>query len=563
VGPFQNAYGNALVNWSVSCGAADCGSLSSSQTLNETPTTYTAPPAVPTGGTVNISAISAADTTQFVSATIAITPQAQSLADGAYVFQMANTVYDASGSTVYTGVFVAAGGLIQSGELDYAVLSESGGGTAAGTYGLLPINGGSYSTTPDGTFQISLETKAGTGVPSGLLALNGVLAGDGQSLVAQIFGSGMQGTLQRQTGIAAPSGSFVFGLTESSYSSIAGVLNIDGPGSISGAGSVFDWLTNTFYGDRKWAASTVSAPDSFGRAVFKLYPASGSPTTSIFLAGYMADSTHIRLVETSGDTLQNTYSGYAIGQGVHAGSFTSASVGGSSFAVAAGGLGSGAPMQMAAQITAVSGGSLSGNLTWESSADGGGGGGSAAPNPITGAWTVDPTGRMAFSVETTALFSTNCILYLTGDGNGILLTDDTNNIQLTGQAFAQATGTLGPSALAGNYALNATQYYTATPGGGGELYSTELFGPVSVASAGGTDTLNGFTDSTSGTPDVALSGSFTSFANGILKGSLTGLDPSSSVVSHSFLVYLIDNQHAVGIQTDNAQLTLGYLERLE
>jgi hypothetical protein len=170
---------------------------------------------------------------------------------------------------------------------------------------------------------------------------------------------------------------------------------------------------------------------------------------------------------------------------------------------------------------------------------------------------------MAFSVETSALFSTNCILYLTGDGNGILLTDETNNIQLTGQAFAQAAGTLGPSALAGNYALNATQYYTANPGGGGELYSTELFGPVSVASAGGTETLNGFTDSSSGTPDVALSGSFTSFANGILNGSLTGLDPGSSVVSHSFLVYLIDNQHAVGIQTDNAQLTLGYLERLE
>jgi len=536
-----NADINAQVNWAVSCGAADCGSLGSSVTLNHFPVTYTAPSTLPTGMTVKLTAMSADDPTQSVSDKIVITPLAQNLADGTYVFQLAN-----GSSVIYTGSFTGAGGTVLSGEMDTASqLSESSFGNPVTTYQTLAITGGTYSTTPDGNLRINLETQGDTSA-----VFTGVLAADGQSLVAEIFGTGYSGTLERQTSIAAPTGSFVFGLTEYSWSSIAGVLNIDSPGGISGQGSEFDWLTNINYPNQKLNASTVSAPDAFGRVVFKLNPTSTSPTSSIHLVGYMADATHIRLDETGGDTLTNMLYGYAVGQGSSASTFTAASVSGSRFVAAANGLYNngleyGGPGQMVAQLNAESGGSLTGNLTWQAMRNGAG---TAMPDPITGSWSVDSTGRMTFSLQTAASFTTNCVLYLIGDGSGILLTDTTNNIQFTGQAYARAAGTQAPTALTGNYAS----------------VTSILLGSLTSTSSGGTETLSGFTDSlVSENQNVALSGTLTAFADGILSGSFTGLDATSSTAPHTFLVYLVDNQRALAIQIDNNAFTLGYLQRLQ
>jgi sugar lactone lactonase YvrE len=65
----------AGVNWSVSCGSASCGSFSTTLTASGTnPTNYTAPTAVPSGGTVTITATSVYDSTKSISATIAIQP---------------------------------------------------------------------------------------------------------------------------------------------------------------------------------------------------------------------------------------------------------------------------------------------------------------------------------------------------------------------------------------------------------------------------------------------------------------------------------------------------------
>src|SRR6266852_3646693 len=40
------------VNWTAACGSADCGGFSSTTTPSGTATTYTAPAAIPSGGTV-------------------------------------------------------------------------------------------------------------------------------------------------------------------------------------------------------------------------------------------------------------------------------------------------------------------------------------------------------------------------------------------------------------------------------------------------------------------------------------------------------------------------------
>jgi hypothetical protein len=63
---------NAVVNWSKTCGSADCGSFNPTSTASTIPTTYTAPASIPSGGTVTVTATSADDSTKSVSATITI-----------------------------------------------------------------------------------------------------------------------------------------------------------------------------------------------------------------------------------------------------------------------------------------------------------------------------------------------------------------------------------------------------------------------------------------------------------------------------------------------------------
>jgi hypothetical protein len=60
------------VNWTVTCGASDCGSFNPTETASGSETIYTAPSAVPTGGTVTLVATSVTDHTKSVSAVVTI-----------------------------------------------------------------------------------------------------------------------------------------------------------------------------------------------------------------------------------------------------------------------------------------------------------------------------------------------------------------------------------------------------------------------------------------------------------------------------------------------------------
>jgi uncharacterized repeat protein (TIGR01451 family) len=63
---------NAGVDWTVTCGSANCGSFSPVHTASGTTTVYTAPSSVPTGNTVTIKAASTANPGQSAQATITI-----------------------------------------------------------------------------------------------------------------------------------------------------------------------------------------------------------------------------------------------------------------------------------------------------------------------------------------------------------------------------------------------------------------------------------------------------------------------------------------------------------
>lgn len=107
---------NPQVAWAVSCSASSCGSFSSTTTASEVATTYTAPAAIPPGGSVTVTATSATDPAKSNSASILITPAAPTLANGTYVFQLSGDVNDSD--SFITGALVAKDGAITGGEQD-------------------------------------------------------------------------------------------------------------------------------------------------------------------------------------------------------------------------------------------------------------------------------------------------------------------------------------------------------------------------------------------------------------------------------------------------------------
>jgi hypothetical protein len=75
-----NDTANGGVNWTVTCSSSSCGSFNPTKTASGTATVYTAPAAIPTSGTVTVTATSVTDPTKSNSATITITAPGISVA---------------------------------------------------------------------------------------------------------------------------------------------------------------------------------------------------------------------------------------------------------------------------------------------------------------------------------------------------------------------------------------------------------------------------------------------------------------------------------------------------
>ncbi len=533
---------NPKVQWSVTCGASTCGSFNPIDTTSEAQTTFAAPSAIPLGGTVTITATSITDPTKSASASIIITAAGPALANGTYVFQLSGpSGYNASFTT---GVFTAQNGAITGGEQDSTYyLSDADGNSNAYTQ-FQQLSGGSYTTTAAGNLQINLTIGQGE-----TETLTGALTSGSQGFVAQLYGTLGSGSLALQTAVAPPAGGYAFstfgGDRNSQSASLGGVLNIDSPGKISGAGSVIDVNDDiNTSGEEALGASTVSAPDKFGRVQIQLLPGSKSILPSLYLAGYIVDATHIFLTETGGDNFLGVQGGQALGQGASTGTFTTSSLANSSYVFAISQTG----LQVAGVFTAGANGSLTGTLNRNNLT----GTGAQSPIPFTGSYTVDPTGRVTLSNLTDgSTFNYSLHLYLSGSGNG-LLADNGTSTQLIGQAFQQQTVPFTAASFSGGYGMNASQTtssYVATP-----LLATVTSTPTST-----TDTLAGYAVTNNRVADFAFTGNLTAAANGVFTGTLTGLNTKSPATANAFTFYLIDSTRAVAIETDTTQLTLGYM----
>jgi hypothetical protein len=546
---------SAGVTWSVTCGSSGAGACGAFSNATTTSATYTAPATIPIGVTVTVTATSVTDTTKSASATITIvTILNTTLADGTYVFSLAGEDSATTAGPYYVaGAFAVSGGSITSGEQDFIDLA---------TIVEDAITGGSVTATTDGNLQITLTTADASVGVSGVETLDAALVSSTRARIIEFDGSATSsGRVDMQTSTGPPSAGYAFFVVGFDGSSpnvfpqtIGGVFNIDGSGTISGTGSVFDINDGgSVQQAQSFAASTVSAPDAFGRVVFSLVPSVASTVPAVNLVGYIVDTTHIRLVET-GDPMNGTMGGIALGQGANTGTFSSIS--GNSYVAGLTGFDGSAAgvLQAAGILTANSNGTVSGAINYNNLS----GAGPTTPSPITGGtYTVDSTGRVTMTGLTDGIATFNLQLYLTGQGSEAeetAVTMDATDV-LAGLSWQQTGGgSFTAASFYGTYALDAT---------GTDLTNvTELdaVGPITVDGVG---TLTGTVDinslSLGGSTGLPVSSTFTANSNGAFTGTITGLDVTTITNQDVFVYYLIDTKKAFAIETDTNQLTLGFL----
>jgi hypothetical protein len=536
---------NGGVNWTVTCGSAQCGSFNPTTTGSGSSTTYTAPSAVPTSATVTVTGTSVTDSTKSVSATITIAATAPPvIADGTYVYHLSGQ--DNNNNYYVVGAFSIKNGVITGGEQDFIDADYFGNDQ------LIPA-GSSITATPGNVQLVFATADPDLGV-NGVLTLRGTQVSGTRMLLSEYdnFGAAT-GSLDLQTSTAAPTGGYAFAIngvdsaTAENPLVIGGVLNFSGT-SLNTANSVFDY--NDGSGQtllaQSFSSGSVSAPDSFGRIVVTLTPSSSSVGT-IGLTGYVLDGHIIQLLESQTDTLNADLGGTALAQGANAGQFTVNSVINNTYVHASQGQDTEGPLYLGGSFSFASGGSVSGLLAFNDISNTGSKG-----NNFSGAsYAVNPTGRVVITnVVPSKLqnITLSFILYLDGNGNGVVLGAD-NIQQTTGLAYQQN----GLADYEGSYAI-ASQGFLKGPG---YYQPYGAVGPVTISS----DNFNGFTDYTSQDPNLLLPAPtpFDNYTNVPLNGmennstgvmTLSGLNSLDFNYSGGFGYYPIDANRVLAIDLD-------------
>ena len=568
----SNDPNNAGVDWSVTCqNSGSCGSPGSVNPVH-TPsgqaTTYT-PPATLSANSqnINIVAFATADHTKNVVAPITVTAFAGSL-KGNYVLETSGV--DISGFPYQrAGVIVLDGnGGITSGEQTVNFADPNTGLMSSVSD---PITGGSYFVGADGRGTLTINAADVNIGQQGVESFSLVLLSSAQALLTKADNLNIQassnessvGTLDLQTSTASLSGGFAFVVrgTDVSLSPLAlgGVLNIDSPKTISGAGSVFDVASNATPGTVSTSSSvtgTVSDPDSFGKVKINLT----TDFAPLQITGYVVDALHVKLIEndnSAGSGFAAT-AGTAIGQGAATGTFTSLSSlsGKYVFGIFGQDL-SGGPSSLASagRFTADGNGNLRGGFLDEFQS----GLFVQVSDSFNGTYTVDPAGSGRVDTNASITFTNHgtgpeLVFYLTGNGNPLLVLDADVESLLGGGGVA--AGITYPAAagasFAGPYGLSLTQSL-----GGIETDST---GQITVD--GTTRTLSGVVDMNFGFGPqlgVSLTGTFQTSA---ISGRLTGILSNQFFPSDlEMAYYLIDSGHGFITEADSlntGNLSFGY-----
>src|SRR3984885_1034009 len=354
-----NDSSNGGVKWTVTCGSSACGSFSPTSTASGTATTYTAPSTIPSPATGTVTATSVTDSTKTATATITIASAPIVLANGTYVYHVSGE--DSTGPYFIAGAFTVLNGAITGGEQDFTDRSVG-----------YPLNTLAPATSKlsmaGNNIQIVLDTgNTNIGV-SGVETLRGTRVSSSRYLISEFDTfAAASGSLDLQTGTAAPSGAYVFsiggidGQQDGLALAIGGVLSISGT-TISNTASVFDINLGGNIGQGLlFSSGSATAPDSFGRLTFSLTPNS-TGVAAFVLTGYIVGPNRIQLVESQVDALNADPGGTALAQTAPTGGFTAAGVSGATYVFSGTGNDIHGNQQIAGTFTLNAGGTLSGTI---------------------------------------------------------------------------------------------------------------------------------------------------------------------------------------------------------
>jgi hypothetical protein len=546
-----NDSANGGVTWSCAP-SGSCGTFSAATTASGAPTTYTAPSSVPSSA-VTVTAASVTDPTKTGTASITITTPAITLADGFYVFSLAGSDLGTVASAYNTaGAFQVTGGVIVAGEQDF--VDDNSGGAL---HDAINPTGSSIITTADGNLQITLTTclvqdctqvDTGVGGGTGVEVINGSMVSATRARLVEFddFATS-SGTLDLQDDTAAVTdlaGPYAFGVQGIGLA-IGGIANISGA-TVSTTGTVLDLnLGGTVYTNQTISVGSALSPDTFGRVQVSMTPSDSTNLPILNFVGYIVDASRIQLVAATAPV-----GGIAYSQNV-----SNLTVSGSYVASLNGFDGFG-PIQAAGILTFGSSGALTGTLSYNDLVSLQSNGAVA----VTGTYVADTTnlGRVTLTSVTDGTNTFNMQGYIDGNGNFITLTADTTEVM---EGYGSTQDTSGT--FSGTYVLAAT-------GADGSINATELdaVGPIT---SDGTSAFSGFVDlnylgASAPTPNVAVSGTFSTPAGGVSTGStntLTGLDVLTTTNADVFDYYIVDTTRVIGVEIDSNQNTLAYFDLVQ
>lgn len=523
-----NDASSAGVDWALLCaGGTNCGSLQPLHTASGSVATYT-PPDVISGNSmpVTIEAFATADHSSNAVAALTITAFASSL-KGNYVFETRGE--DAN------GIFQLAGVVSLDGNGNVAAGEQTHNDPVMSRFDA--ITGGSYYVGADGRGTLTLDTADSDIGQQGTENLALAVLSNSKALISTLDNPNLtpsfevsEGTLDLQTTTSAPVGGYAFVVNgvdiATSAMAMGGIMNIDSPNNISGAGSVADQDDATNVTENATLSGTLTSPDTFGMLHFNLITGF-APTLQ--LTGYVVDSSHVKLIESDNAGSQNgfgTTAGVAVGQGTATGTFVNNSSFAGNYVFDIGGEDpSGFPGSLGSygQFSADNAGNVNSGYSDESLTVFE----IVISDSLSGTYTLDPSGDGR--VDSNITFSTSgagpeLIFYLTGSGNSPLILDAEDNGNSlafgsigTGAAHPQ---TAPPFSFNGKYGIESIESSSA-------FFDTDT-GQITANSDAQTPcktVICGFVDTTfdfSADPDTQITGTFGSIPNtGRFTGTLT------------------------------------------
>lgn len=511
--------------WSVACRSQSpgaCGTITAGGL-------YSTPSVPPLGGTVTVSAKTADGSAVPASTVVSIQFSNASLA-GQYAFvfaiRFAQALSAEAGSISFDG-----NGNITAGIADR---SNAGGSPIA-------INGGTYQVGNDGRGTAVLNTA------QGLVAWQFVLTNQALGYVVRFDSNGAaaSGTLELQNAskfnLASIQGHYAIGMAgvtagaSPAFTAMVGSLAADGAGHVSPG--ILDLNSNGAITTNVAASGTLSVPSTSGRGTLTLTSTLGTQT----FAYYQVDDTRLKLVEIDG---ANALAGDLVMQ--PAGPFTNSSFQGR-FAFTMAGSKGGAAFGMGGLFT-MNLGTITNRLL---------DGVNQTVFDTQGSYVVtDPaSGRTTVTWTVNNGATSQFVLYPRNDGGFVILEIDAS-AAAEGIVLPQTVSTPSTFSLQGNFVVGLAG---AEPPGSAasESISGRLVLPGGTPFTGVLDIVANGTVTQGGAFQV---GNFTVDVNSG-RGVATAL-PSSAVLGNaSFILYILDADQALILESDSVRVLTGKMAR--